>query len=61
MVLQRAGRVVGAILQTRDGDVTEIEVNTVVAARRRGWANVMLLEATARNGVADGVACNPQN
>jgi len=55
VVLMHDGRVAGATLSSRDGAVGRIEVNVVAPALRGGWANIILLDETARRGIAGGI------
>lgn len=54
MVLMADGKVEGALLYIWKDGVPMIDVNVVSEPFRRGWANVLLLEATTRGGLATG-------
>jgi GNAT superfamily N-acetyltransferase len=56
LVLLQKGKVIGAMLCKRSGELAEVDVNVVAPAFRGGWANLLLLEAMARRARADGVA-----
>ena len=55
VVLIHDGAVAGATLTSREGAIGRIEVNVVAPALRGGWANVVLLDETARRGMAGGI------
>ncbi len=55
LVLLRGGAVCGAILCLRSGDLVTVDVNVVAPHLRRGWANLLLLEAITHRCRADGV------